>query len=421
MFNWNTCFTFLSYLSFIGQIAVVYANNSLRIMPLGDEITQGSKNIDTSYRAGLYQTLQNLGYDNIDLVGSQSSPKSSLLSDTDHEGHDSLISDIAFYIEELLDKADPDVVLLMAGGKEIPTNKIDNAIDDLDQLITRIMTFRPNVMLFVSNLPMRKNDFQNSRVENLFNPEVPVIVKKHADQGENVYFVDIHSVINTNLLATNIYPDENGYIKIGEKWAFAIAEMIQPNGNGLPARSILRAVSGTNRKEVTLTFTRSFPNGKADVSNFKINKGVDVFGVSVDDRNVILTTSKLESGEDYKVTVYQGTPGGNEIKFAVGWRMIVLSDWHLGEKYVFDTKPDEVENDIKIIKLLKESYGGDFIMIPGDTNAGFWSTDSFHEKMNNDLGYNISKERAVLMGGQRCYNGLLSSFRKGGYWKVSVF
>lgn len=54
----------------------------------------------------------------------------------------------------------------------------------------------------------------------------------------------------------------------------------------------------------------------------------------------------------------------------------------------------------------------------GDTNAGFWDTDSFAMEMNTFLGTNISREEVVIEAGDRCYGGLLSSFHMGGYSKV---
>ena len=54
----------------------------------------------------------------------------------------------------------------------------------------------------------------------------------------------------------------------------------------------------------------------------------------------------------------------------------------------------------------------------GDTNAGFWDTDSFAIEMNTFLGTNVSREEIVIEAGDRCYGGLLSSFHMGGYSKV---
>ena len=267
---------------------------------------------------------------------------------------------------------------------------------------------------------MRKNDYQNQLIETYINPAIPDIVQNHTDQGKSISYVNMNSVINIDLMATNIFPTQEGYDIIGKTWAKAITSKIEIDGTGLPERAILRARGSLDRNEVTLTFSKSLPPRRAEISNFQISRGLEVLSVELDGRDAILRTTEQSSGKPYRVSIEIGANGGNKAKFVTGWRMLVLSDWHLGEKYVFNYKPDEVVNDITIINHLKKQYGGDLILIPGDTNAGFWAKESFREEMSADIGYPISQENAVLEAGKRCYKGLLSSFRHGGYWKVLV-
>jgi hypothetical protein len=401
------------------MIRQVSAATEIKIMPLGGLLTKGNTEVDGAYRTGLYQSLKKLGYD-IDLVGNEMSEITNKLPDADHEGHDWLISQFTLYVEELLETTQPDIILVMVGGKDI-SEKNDDAVSDLDVFITKIVSLRPSVRLFVSNLPMRKNNGQNNRVETLFNPAVKEIVQNHAKQGENISFVDTHSVITINQMETNVYPTKAGFNIIGDTFAQAIvSSSIKPDGTGLPNRAIIKARGLLDRNKVIVSFSQYFPEKKVEISNFSINNGIEILNVSRRGRNVIIDTTEQSLGERYRVTVQSGAKGGNQIDFFPGWRMLVMPDWHLGEKYVFDTKPDEVTNDIKIINYLKRDYGGELVLIPGDTNAGFWSTESFRQEMSDHVGYAVSENDAVLMAGERCYKGLLNSFRHGGYWNVLV-
>lgn len=372
----------------------VSAAQNIRIMPMGDFFTVGSKNIDAAYRSGLYKGLTGQGYD-IDLVGSETSDVSTELPDADHEGHDDWpVSKFTIHIHEYLDNTDPDIILLTVGGNEV-TGNINNALNDLDELIAKITSLRSSTMLFVSNLTRRKNEYQDSRIETIFNPKVPDIVGKYSDEGFNVFFVDLHTALSLDDLGTNIFPTEIGYDKIGDKWVEEISSRVQVDGTGLPPRTLLRARGALDSDEVTLSFSKAMPQSKAAISNFAINGGVQVLDVQLQDRDIVLKTSKQNIETTYTVTVKSGSNGGNQKAFTVGWRMLVLSDLHQGEKYVFNTNPDENENDVKIISLMKERYGGDLILIPGDTNEGLWSTESFRQEMIDEIGYPLSHERVV--------------------------
>lgn len=65
-------------------------NPRLRVMPLGDSITEGAGSAQGGgYRTPLYTMLKNLGY-NVDLVGAYTANPSSILTEAGeihHEGH----------------------------------------------------------------------------------------------------------------------------------------------------------------------------------------------------------------------------------------------------------------------------------------------------------------------------------------------
>lgn len=96
------------------------------------------------------------------------------------------------------------------------------------------------------------------------------------------------------------------------------------------------------------------------------------------------------------------------------WRFLCLADWHWAEKYIFEDPnaptPAMVE-DVATVKMLKKQYGGELIMLPGDSNGGRWTRPKF---INSHFPGSTPQE-AVLEAGRRCYSGMINSFRKGGY------
>ncbi len=102
-----------------------------------------------------------------------------------------------------------------------------------------------------------------------------------------------------------------------------------------------------------------------------------------------------------------------------GWRFLLLADWHSAEKYTQNEKnPDwmaeAVAEDVATVKMLKSNYGGELILMPGDSNGGHWDTPKFIQ--NNFPG--VTEEESVLEAGRLCYSGMIDSFRKGGYSKL---
>ena len=69
--------------------------------------------------------------------------------------------------------------------------------------------------------------------------------------------------------------------------------------------------------------------------------------------------------------VEQKMPSQDLYNVTCAHKSILLEfEQHLGEKYIFRRNEDLIQNDEKILEHLKETYGGELILIPGDTNAG---------------------------------------------------
>jgi hypothetical protein len=98
------------------------------------------------------------------------------------------------------------------------------------------------------------------------------------------------------------------------------------------------------------------------------------------------------------------------------WRFITLADWHSAEKYVRQKDNPNwlsgaIQRDIDAVKMIKSRYGGDLMLLPGDSNEGEWATRKFLKTFQPGL----SPHQAVLQAGDLCYSGMIDAFTKGGY------
>lgn len=101
------------------------------------------------------------------------------------------------------------------------------------------------------------------------------------------------------------------------------------------------------------------------------------------------------------------------------WRFLLLSDWHWAEKYTqTENNPswlsEAVAEDVGAVQMLKSNYGGELILLPGDSNTGHWDESGFIK--NNFPGKTPAE--SILQAGKLCYEGMIASFKKGGYSKL---
>lgn len=104
------------------------------------------------------------------------------------------------------------------------------------------------------------------------------------------------------------------------------------------------------------------------------------------------------------------------------WRFLLMSDVSIAEKYIM-LRPENVigvERDINRLKTIKEVFGGELVLIPGDTNTGRWDRDRFIQRFDYVYGAQASMEARIKLAGQKSYSGLLDVFRQGGYETVLV-
>ena len=97
------------------------------------------------------------------------------------------------------------------------------------------------------------------------------------------------------------------------------------------------------------------------------------------------------------------------------WRFVNLADWHSAEKYVYSNRSSgRADANIVNLKMLKENYGGELVMLPGDCCRGHWDTDRFIKSFKPGL----TPAEAILQAGALCYTGMVNAFKEAGYSKL---
>jgi lysophospholipase L1-like esterase len=206
------------------------SNGGVRVMPLGDSITDGF-NVPGGYRIDLWRQFVAGGY-TIDFVGSQFNGPAGL-GDHDHQGHSGWrIDQIDANVVNWLRATTPRTVLLHIGTNDIAQNRDPaNAPARLSALVDKITNTVPDAEVFVATLVPFAG--QDARVR-AFNSAVPGMVQSKVDAGRRVHLVDMFSALTTADLADGVHPNAGGYNKMAGVWFRALQAVPRSITNGTP-------------------------------------------------------------------------------------------------------------------------------------------------------------------------------------------
>lgn len=202
----------------LAQIGPAYAesNGGVKIMPLGDSITDGAS-VPGGYRTELWKKLV-AGKYTVDFVGSMSNGPAGL-GDHDHEGHSGwTISQIDAKVVNWLKAYQPRTILLHIGTNDMNFGAA-NAPTALGTLLDHITTQAPDAEVFVATIipnSIKPQDVQT------YNSKIPNVVKTRADAGKHVQLVDMYSKLTTSDLAEGVHPNAGGYAKMAAAWYDAL-------------------------------------------------------------------------------------------------------------------------------------------------------------------------------------------------------
>jgi lysophospholipase L1-like esterase len=213
-------------------------NSGVRLMPLGDSITDGF-NVPGGYRINLWQRLA-AGGNTVDLVGSGFNGPAEL-GDHDHEGHSGWrIEQIDANIVAWLRATSPHTVLLHIGTNDMNQSfDIANAPARLSALVDHILANAPGVELFVAQIIPANDAAVESRIRT-FNAALPGALQS---KGPHVHVVNMHGALTTADLADALHPNAGGYAKMAAAWFAALQSVpvsLRPSGPpiGTPAGQI---------------------------------------------------------------------------------------------------------------------------------------------------------------------------------------
>ncbi|MCT7956529.1 SGNH/GDSL hydrolase family protein [Laspinema palackyanum] len=213
-----------------------------KILPLGDSNTRGYPNQASlgGYRTRLWERLvENNGF-NIDFVGQANSGPANM--DRNHEGRggftitqliDNRTNPFTGFnqptdplyttIEDALNYAQPDAVLLMAGTNDILQDKpVGTALTDLGIMVDRIVATLPNTQVLVSSIIPNKSKYQirQQRTTEFSEKVEEIVVEPRANNNPNIRFVDMFNLpfVTGDYDNDGIHLTASGYDKLADEW-----------------------------------------------------------------------------------------------------------------------------------------------------------------------------------------------------------
>ncbi len=191
----------------------------IRILPLGDSITQGGDGYP-SYRRSLWMMLSGF---KVDFIGSHnsfngSSPYTDF--DLDNEGHWAWeAGELDNSLNSWLDGYTPDIVLLHAGTNDVDRGQSNSSTTaELESIIDKLRAKNSAVIILMAKLiPMRHRDTTD------INQDIEVLAAEKSTAVSPVVIVDQYTGYNP---ATdnhdNYHPNTQGEEKMARQWFAAL-------------------------------------------------------------------------------------------------------------------------------------------------------------------------------------------------------
>ena len=241
---------------FFMALSVVNAA-SIRIMPLGDSITEGDGGISmdddsliVGYRQKLYLDLLDAGYNNVDFVGSLSSGYSLPPAfDTNHEGHGGWCADGCSYpyhdildnVYTILTNNPADVVLLHIGTNDISHNHENVA--EVASILDEIKRYDPDITVILAGIISRTDGKAAQTTQ--YNDALYALTLSRIAKGDKIVWVDMENALNyVDDMCDAIHPNLSGYHKMANIWLDALRDILPPTAKLL---SVQKAGSGEGR------------------------------------------------------------------------------------------------------------------------------------------------------------------------------
>ena len=212
---------------------------TIRIMPLGDSITEG-KDGDATYRYFLWHHFQDQGL-GVDFVGSKNGVRGDGLPkyadfDQDHEGHSGWTAEkMAQWADNFAQHAHPDIVLVHLGTNDVLRGRVNTSTRDyLETIIGHLRVANPQVIILIAEIiPIAG---KTSQVQDL-NVMIRNLASETTTTNSPVIAVDQYTGFNINTdLYDGVHPSESGYEKMADRWYAAVAAAL---GGEVPSPTVV--------------------------------------------------------------------------------------------------------------------------------------------------------------------------------------
>ena len=234
----------LGMLLFIVCSTAFGQSDVIKIVPLGDSITQGVGNdypdptgYDT-YRRRLYQMLTKAGY-KVDFVGSMNktwecSDHANDDFDPDHEGHfawstDQIINGVNWKcrgngnLRRWLKAYTPDMALVHLGTNDMFLNQsVDSTLNELEKVILTLRKDNPKIVVFLAKVLPTKDQAKNKRIMAL-NAKMDQVSTKTDRPDSRVILVDLYTGFDVDKdFFDGVHPNLVGEEMMAQRWFDAI-------------------------------------------------------------------------------------------------------------------------------------------------------------------------------------------------------
>ncbi len=285
------------------------ASDPVKIMAMGDSITDGYINQDNGYRKYFCYWLQQNGITNFDMVGSKSSWSNqatydwngtTITYDPDHSGYSGYtiqnigsrqglqetIFDTTYTNGDasgnMMEAYQPDVIMLQIGTNDILDAQLTGIGDRLEELVDKLLPYvsGDGQVLYLASIPdldvsvcyswlWAYQSIAGSYTDDPegftavvqaaiddYNTTVKNLVAEKQAEGAHIEFSDINSTIDVSAgdLQDGVHPNEQGYAKMGQYWSNLLTETYF-HGTVTPTTTTTTTATTTTTTETTTTTT----------------------------------------------------------------------------------------------------------------------------------------------------------------------